>query len=192
MMKEWFPRQQWPINWMCPPQFGWWTLCGDRGKGWSLLLLASEEAKRENIFYNVGCLVLLLACEEAKRENVLCHVEWLVLLLATEEAKRECALSRWLVGPAARRRREEYVLCNVAWLVLLLASGEARREPVLCNVGWLVPLLASREARRGREMVSAVFYVAPGRWPGQNGISHSHLARYINSNSNGQSNARTK
>ena len=82
-----------------------------------------------------------------RRVIVLSHVGWSFLLPGSEE--RKCALSPWMVCPAARRRREEYVLCHVGWLVLVLASGEARRENVLCHVSWLVLLLVSGEARRG-------------------------------------------
>ena len=106
-----------------------------------------------------------------RRENELSHVDWSFLLLGSKERERECALSHWLVCLAARKQREEYMHCHVGWLVLLLAS---------------------RETRRDREMVCTAFYVALGRWPGQNGISHSHWAKYINSNSNGQSNSHTK
>ena len=85
--------------------------------------------------------------------------------------KSECGLSCWLVLPAVRKRRRENAICRVDWSVLPLAG---------------------QEAIRGREMVSAAFYVAPGRWPGKNGIRHSHWAKYINSNSKGQTNFRTK
>ena len=112
-----------------------------------------------------------------RRVNVVSHVGWSFLLLGGEE--RECALSCWLVCPPARRRREEYVLCHVGLLVLLLASGETSRENVLYHVDWSVLSLAGQEAKRGREMVSVAFNVAPGMWPGQNGISHSHWAKYI-------------
>ena len=54
-----------------------------------------------------------------------------------------------------------------------------------------VLLLASGEARREWKMVSMAFYVAPGRWPRQNGISHSHWVK-ICDNHNGQINLRAK
>ena len=41
------------------------------------------------------------------------HIDWSFLLLGSEE--RECALSRCLVGPAARGRREECVQQNLEW-----------------------------------------------------------------------------
>ena len=63
-------------------------------------------------------------------------------------------------------------------------KGREREWPLSC---WLVCLAASKEeVKRGREMISAAFYVGPGWWPGQNGISHSHWAKYKNLNSNGQ------
>ena len=46
--------------------------CGERGKRWSVLLLAREEAKRENVLSHVDWSVLLLAREETKRGR-----EWL-------------------------------------------------------------------------------------------------------------------
>ena len=64
---------------------------------------------------------------------------------------------------SAQVSERRYVLCYVCWLVLLLASEEARRENVLYHVNKFVLLLASQEAKRGREMVSAAFYVAPGK-----------------------------
>ena len=143
MMKEWFPRHQWSINWMCSPHGAWRTAQNMRENQW-------------------------------RRVNVLPHVDWSFLLLGSEKRERVCALSCWLALSCCwpvGKRVEEYVLCHVCWLVLLLASEKVRRE---------------------REMVSAAFYVAPGRWPGQNGFSHSHWVKYINSNSNGQSNSHTK
>ena len=77
---------------------------------WSVLLLAREEVKRENVFSHVDWSVLLLAREEVKRENVFSHVDWSVLLLAREEAKRENVFS------------------HVDWSVLLLAREEVKRE----------------------------------------------------------------
>ena len=50
-------------------------LCGERGKKWSVLLLARVEAKRENVLSHVDWSVLLLAREEAKRGR-----EWLARL----------------------------------------------------------------------------------------------------------------
>ena len=47
-------------------------LCGERGKRWSVLLLAREEAKKENVLSHLDWSVLLLAREEAKRGR-----EWL-------------------------------------------------------------------------------------------------------------------
>ena len=63
---------------------------------WSVLLLASVEAKRENVLSHVDWFVLLLSSEEAKRENLLFHVGWSVLLLACKEAKRG---REWLTRP---------------------------------------------------------------------------------------------
>ena len=55
----------------------------------SLLLMVCPMRGSKDREYTLSCwwLVLLLASDEAKRENVLCHVGSLVLLLATEEAK---------------------------------------------------------------------------------------------------------
>ena len=84
--------------------------------GWSVLLLASEETRRE------CALSRWLVCPTTgqwgneKRENVPSHVGWSVLLLGGEE--------------------REYVLCHVGWLVLLLASGEARRGWELVSVAF--------------------------------------------------------
>ena len=43
-------------------------LCGERGKRWSVLLLASEETKIENVLCNVDWYVLLLA-RRKRRES---------------------------------------------------------------------------------------------------------------------------
>ena len=137
-----------------------------------------------NVLFHVEmsmCLLLELARIERERER---EREWermssLVLLAclaaSKEEAKRGvCALSCWLACPAAGQ------------------SGSEKRENVLSHVDWSVLLPGGQELGRGWEMVSAAFYVAPGRWPRQNGISYSHWVKYINSNSNGQSNSFTK
>ena len=96
--------------------------------------------------------------------------------------KSECALSCWLVLPAARKRRERKIgqVCParkacVEEIHPARKMAEERRE-WKCSVmlAGYVLLLTSGEARREQEMVSAAFYVAPRRWPGQNGISHSH------------------
>ena len=80
--------------------------------------------------------------------------------------------------------KREFVLCHVGWLVLLL--GVEERGCVLSHVSWFVHAASKgRSEKRDQEMVSAVFYVARGGVPGQNGISHSHWMKYINSNSNG-------
>ena len=42
---------------------------------------------------HAGWLVLLLASGEARRDNVPYQVEWSVLLTAGQEVERECALS---------------------------------------------------------------------------------------------------
>ena len=106
-----------------------------------------------------------------EREWALSHC-WSVLLLGSEE--REYALLCWLACPAASQ------------------GGSKEREcALLCC--WACPAAGQWGSEtRGREMVSAVFYIAPGRWPGKNGINHSHWTKYMNPNSNDQSNSRTK
>ena len=104
-----------------------------------------------------------------RRVNVVSHVGWSFLLPGSE--KRECVLCH--VGclcPAAGRWRERMCSIMLAGFVLLLASGKMRRE---------------------REMVTTAFYVAPGRWPGQNGISRSHWVKIYNDH-NSQINLRAK
>ena len=68
MMKEWFPRHQWSINGCALLIMLSRLLCGERGKKWSVLLLAREEVKRENVLSYFGWSALLLEREEAKRE----------------------------------------------------------------------------------------------------------------------------
>ena len=83
------------------------------------------------------------------------------------------------------------------WTWSLILAGpscckEVKRENVRSvMLAGFVLLLASGDARRGQEMVSIAFYIALGRWPRQNGISHSHWVK-ICDNHNGQINLRAK
>ena len=91
-------------------------------------------------------------------------------------------LSSWCLADCSKSVREKpvkksqwrrvNVLSNVDWSFVLLGSEE--RECALSC--WLACPAAGLwgNDKRAREMVSAAFYVARGRWPGQNGISHSH------------------
>ena len=152
---------------------------------------------------------LLEICE---RESVMkseCGIScWLVLPAARKRRERMYALSCWQVCPARKvcvEERESALSCWLDLYFLLLGSEERecvrchvdrsvllerpawKREKVLCHVGWLHPAADQwgSEKRECEKWLARPFYVAPGRWLGQNGISHSHWVKYINSNYNG-------
>ena len=82
------------------------------------------------------------------------------------------------------------MVSHVGWFFLLQGSEE--RECVLSHVDWLCPATGQwGSEKRDEKWLARPFYVAPGRSPGQNCISHSHLVKICDDH-NGQINLRAK
>ena len=113
---------------------------------------------------------------------------WSLMLAGSSccyEAKRERenACSVMLTGLSCSKSLcERESLCSIMLASLSCCLGAKREGVCSLTLAGLSMLLAREEAKRGREMVSAAYYIAPGRWPGQNGISHSHWTKCVISN----------
>ena len=89
-------------------------------------------------------------------------------------------------------RGRERSLCSFMLAGFVLLLGGEERGCVLSHVGWSVHAASKEEAKREVEKwLARPFYVAPGRWPRQNGISHSHWVKICDDH-NSQINLRAK
>ena len=125
-----------------------------------------------------------LCCKSQEEENSYKRVEQEFSIQPVVRLILGARSKRWKYGLLKKQRSS--VECALScWNVHLSAAGIGldKRERERENALSLLRLVCPAASKLGREEVEGVIHsllCCLGRWPGQNGISHSHWTKYMN------------